>query len=80
MRNDQGRPVERLNDIGHGEGLAGASDAQQGLKLVALLESVDQFLDGLGLIARRLVFRMKHKMVHTCVLSWAAMCRVTASR
>ena len=63
--NDQRRPVQGLDDIGHGEGLTGAGDAQKGLKLVALPESVHQFPDGLGLVSRRFVFGMKNKMIHT---------------
>ena len=40
-----------LDDVGHGEGLAGAGDAQQGLVAVALAEAGHQLLDRLGLVA-----------------------------
>ena len=48
---DQRGLVQRLNHICHGERLAGASDAQQRLKLIAFFEALDQLGDGLGLIA-----------------------------
>ena len=33
VRYDQSRLVQCLDDVGHGEGLAGAGDAQQGLEI-----------------------------------------------
>ncbi len=59
VRYDQSRLVQCLDDVGHGEGLAGAGDAQQGLELVAFLEALHQLCDCPGLVARRLVFGMK---------------------
>ena len=59
VRYDQSRLVQCLDDVGHGEGLAGAGDAQQGLELVAFLEALHRLCDCPGLVARRLVFGMK---------------------
>ncbi len=56
MRDNERRPVQLLDDIGHGEGLAGASDAEQGLALEALIQAFDEFGDGLRLIAGGLEF------------------------
>ena len=55
-REDQSRPLGRLDHLGHGEGLARAGDAEQ--HLVALLgaNALDQLLDRLRLIALRLEF------------------------
>ena len=52
---DEGGTVELLDDLGHGEGLAGAGDAEQHLILLACVDAGDQFADGAGLIALRLV-------------------------
>ena len=52
---DQGRPLGRLDDLGHGEGLAGAGDAQQHLVPLALLDARHQLGDGGGLVAGGLV-------------------------
>ena len=38
---DEGRAVELLDDLGHGEGFAGAGDAEQDLVLVAGVEAGD---------------------------------------
>ena len=43
--------VQGGDDVGHGEGLAGAGDAQQSLELVALLEIFHQVGYGCGLVA-----------------------------
>ena len=54
--NDQGGLVEGLNDVGHGEGLAGSRHPQQGLKLISLFKSFDQILNRFGLVAGRRIF------------------------
>ena len=48
---DQGRALGRLDDLGHGEGLAGAGDAEQHLGAVVALDALDQLGDRLGLVA-----------------------------
>ena len=55
-------PVGLGDDVGHGEGLARAGDAQQHLVLHALLQPLRQGLDGLGLVAggRVIGVQMKH--------------------
>ena len=55
VRQDHGRAVLRLDDLGHGEGLAGAGDAEQDLVLFAGRDTADELVDGFGLIAAGLV-------------------------
>ena len=55
VRQNQRRPVDLLDELGHGEGLAGAGDAQQHLVLLALAQPARELLDGRSLIALRLV-------------------------
>ena len=55
MRQDQGRTVDRLDDLGHGEGLAAAGDAEQHLVLLPFADAAREFRDGGLLIAPRLV-------------------------
>ena len=52
---DEGGPVGLLDDLGHGEGFAGAGDAEQDLVLFAGAEALHQFVDGAGLVAAGLV-------------------------
>ena len=52
---DEGRSVGGLNDLGHGEGLAGASDAEQDLVALASAETGEELLDGAGLGSFRFV-------------------------
>ena len=47
----QRRPAGAGDDVGHGKGLAGTGDPQQGLVPVAALDAFGQFLDGQGLVA-----------------------------
>ena len=47
----QRRPPELRDDVGHGEGLARAGHAQQGLVRQAVLDALDQLGDGLRLVA-----------------------------
>ena len=53
----QRRTVVAGDDIGHGEGLAGAGDTQKCLLRNARLQSAAEGIDGLGLITRRGKFR-----------------------
>ncbi len=55
VREDEGGAVGLLDDLGHGEGLAGAGDAEQDLVLFAGGEAVDELFNGAGLIAAGLV-------------------------
>ena len=50
-RQDQRRALRRLDHLGHGEGLAGAGDAQQHLVAVVAAQALDQLVDRLGLVA-----------------------------
>src|SRR5690606_25204754 len=50
-RDDQGRPLQLLDDVGDGEGLAAAGDAEQRLEAVAAIEPVTQRRDRGRLIA-----------------------------
>ncbi len=53
-RQDEGGALRRLDHLGHGEGLAGAGDAEQHLRAVVALHAFHQLLDGLRLVALRL--------------------------
>ena len=55
VRHDQRGPLERLDHLGHGEGLARAGDAQQHLVLVAVQYASNKLLDRLALVPSRLV-------------------------
>ena len=52
---DEGGALMLLDDVGHGEGLARAGDAQQHLRPVAPTDALGQLAYGLGLIARGLI-------------------------
>ena len=52
-RKHDGRPAQPGNHVGHGEGLARASHAQQGLVGLAIVHTFHQLVDGRGLVARR---------------------------
>ena len=56
-RQDQGRALHRLDDLGHGEGLAGAGRAEQDLVALLALETLDQFGNRLRLVTLGGVFR-----------------------
>ncbi len=68
MREDQRGPVALLDDLGHGEGFAGAGDAEQHLMLFACSEALDQLVDGAGLVSARLIGGDELK-VHASILS-----------
>jgi len=52
-REHQSRALHCLDHVGHGERLARAGHAEQGLLVVAALEPLDQLGDGLRLVAGR---------------------------
>ena len=64
MGQHQGGPLDPLDDLGHGEGLAGAGDAQQHLLLQSVLDALRQGRDGLGLVAGGFIFRNDFKFRH----------------
>ncbi len=51
VRQDQRRPLDRLDHLGHGERLAASRDAEQHLVLLPGPKTRDQLLDGLRLVA-----------------------------
>ena len=55
-RQHQGGPLQFLDHLGHGEGLARSGHAQQHLRAFAFAQGPHQFGDSLGLIARRFIF------------------------
>ncbi len=55
-REDEGRALGALDHLRHCVGLAGARDAEQHLIAVAFFDALDEFGDGGGLVARRLIF------------------------
>ena len=55
-RQDQRRALQRLDHLGHGEGLARAGDAQQHLVALVCARRRHQLGDGRGLVAGRLIF------------------------
>ena len=60
----QGGPLDGLDDLGHGVGLAGAGDAQQDLLPEAVLDALSQLGNGLGLVAGGGVFGYYFKSRH----------------
>ena len=61
MGNDEGGLLDLLNHIGHGKGFSGAGDAQQGFKLVSLLQALHQFFNGSRLVPHGGIIRMQFK-------------------
>ena len=55
VREDERGALDLFDDLRHGEGLAGAGDAEQDLVLLARGEAGDEFGDGAGLVALGLV-------------------------
>ena len=53
-RQHQCRTAAARNDVGHGEGLAGAGDTQQGLVRQTVIQAFKQSRDGFRLVASRL--------------------------
>ena len=60
--------LDSLDDLGHGEGLAGAGDAEQDLVLFALVDTPGKRSDGRGLIAAGGVVGMEFE-VHKKAMS-----------
>ncbi len=55
VREDERGALEVFDDLRHGEGLAGAGDAEQDLIFFAGIEAGDEFADSAGLVSLRLV-------------------------
>ena len=55
MREDEGGALDLFDDLGHGEGLAGAGDAEEDLVLFSGGEAGDELGDGAGLVSLGLV-------------------------
>ena len=62
VRQDEGRPVRRGDEVGHRKGLATARDAHQRLKALPGIEASPQGFDGLRLVARRRPLRVQDKV------------------
>ena len=65
VRQNKSRPVQALNDVCHGEGLARAGDAEQNLFIDSVFNTGDQRVDCRRLVAHGLIRGMKLKMIHT---------------
>jgi len=55
VREDEGGALGLLDNLGHGEGLAGAGDTEEDLIFFAVGEAGDEFGDGAGLVSLGLV-------------------------
>jgi hypothetical protein len=55
VREDEGGALQLFDDLGHGEGLAGAGDAEEDLIFFSGVDTGDEFGDGSGLVALGLV-------------------------
>ena len=64
MRDDQGGSLNRLNDVGDGKCLPGARHAQENLVLMSCFYALDQFGNGLCLIALRYEFGHDAERIH----------------
>jgi hypothetical protein len=56
--------IRACDDLGHGEGLAGAGDAQEDLVAVAVGQAAIQLFDGLRLVAAGLVVAIELEIRH----------------
>ena len=72
VRQHQRGAVHPLDDLGHGVRLAAAGDALEHLRPQAVLDALCQLVDGLGLVARRLVFGNYLEIRHTPLLLYRA--------
>ena len=61
VRQDQRRAAHGLDDLGHGEGLAGPGHAEQNLVLFPFANSAREFGDGVFLVAARAVVDRQSK-------------------
>ena len=71
-REDERRALRRLDHLGHGEGLAGAGDAEQHLRAVVALDAFDQFADRHRLVALRLEVGLDDEFLRRLRISPAA--------
>jgi hypothetical protein len=62
MSQNKRRTIDGLDNLGHGEGLARAGDAEKDLVLVAGFHAADELVDGRGLVAARLVAAAQSKL------------------
>ena len=75
VRQDQRGAIGALDDLGHGEGLAGAGDAEQDLMLFAGFEAADELVDGCGLIAAGLIVAGSLKFIVGVSCEFGGRCR-----
>ncbi len=68
VREHQGRAVHLLDELGDGEGLARAGDAEQYLFLDALLDAAHQLANGFGLVALRREGGFETETVHPAIV------------
>ena len=66
---DQGRPLQALDDVGDGEGLARPGDAEQHLGGAALLDAADEGLDAAPLVPLRAEGRDETEAGHEGLLA-----------
>src|SRR5580704_6900382 len=63
VREHQCRPAHLLDDLGHGEGFAGAGHAEQNLMFFAAFYALNEFPNGFGLVALWFVVAGETKIV-----------------
>jgi len=64
VADDEGRPLDAGDDVGHREGLAGTGHAQEGLPAATGLEARKEGVDGGRLVALGYEVRHQFKAVH----------------
>ena len=64
VREDEGRAVDVTDDVGDGERLSAARNAQKRLSLNALSDAIRQLLNGFGLVSRRNIIRYELELIH----------------
>lgn len=64
MRQDERRPLRALDNTRHGKRLARAGHAEEGLLFESTLKAVDEFVDGLRLVAGGFEGRMEFEWGH----------------
>jgi hypothetical protein len=70
VREDEGGALDLLDNFGHGEGFAGAGDAEQDLVFVAGAEAGDELGDGAGLVALGFVGGGELKVHRLSRIAW----------
>ena len=63
VREDQGWTLTSRDDIRHGKGLSRASHSEEGLVLVATIDRLHEFPDGIRLVSCGRILRMKFKNI-----------------